>query len=143
MTHVPDLDDTPAGRLRKLDQAVARLRYADHRDPEAFHEGKSEIRGELSKLAAELDLRPPCAVMEPVRAALSETTSASPPRTLDCKHCRRRRAAQSRRHRLRLPGIDLFQWADLALHCGRSTQCGKQAVCETADLALGAKKEIQ
>jgi|SRR5215469_4920079 len=37
MTHVPDLDDTPAGRLRKLDQAVARLRYADHRDPEAFH----------------------------------------------------------------------------------------------------------
>jgi len=48
--------------------------------------GKSEIRGEQRKLAAELDLRPPCAVIEPVRAVLSETTSASPPRTLDCKH---------------------------------------------------------
>jgi hypothetical protein len=43
-----DLDDTPAGRLRKLDQAVARLRYADHRNPEAFHEGKSEIRGDTA-----------------------------------------------------------------------------------------------
>jgi hypothetical protein len=65
---LPDLDDTPAGRLRRLDQAVARLRYADHRNPDAVHEGKSEIRGELRKLAAELDLRPPRAVIEPVRA---------------------------------------------------------------------------
>jgi hypothetical protein len=110
-----DLDDTPAGRLRRLDQAVARLRYADHRDPEAFHEGKSEIRGELRKLAAELDLRPTRAVIEPVRAVLSETTSASPPRTFDCKHCRRRRAAQARRHRLRLPDATLFDWAAMPL----------------------------
>jgi len=98
-----DLDDTPAGRLRRLDRAVARLRYDDHRDPEAFHEGKSEIRGELRRLAAELDLR----------AVVSEVTSTTSQRTLDCKHCRRRRAAQSRRHRLKLPGLDLFQWADL------------------------------
>ena len=114
-TRPRDFDDTPAGRLRRLDQAVARLRYDDHRDPEAFHEGKSEIRGELRKLAAELDLRPTRAVIEPVRAVLSETTSASPPRTFDCKHCRRRRAAQSRRHLLRLRGMDLFQWATVTL----------------------------
>jgi len=108
-----DLDDTPAGRLRRLDRAVARLRYDDHSDPEAFHEGKSEIRGELRRLAAELDLRPPRAAIEPVRAVVSEVTSTTSQRTLDCKHCRRRRAAQSRRHRLKLPGLDLFQWADL------------------------------
>src|SRR6516162_8879425 len=88
MTHVPDLDDTPAGRLRKLDQAVAQLRYADHRNPEAFHEGKSEIRAELRRLAAELDRRPAHAVIEPVRAVMAEMTSASPA-LLGCKHCRR------------------------------------------------------
>jgi hypothetical protein len=113
MVRSRDLDD-PAARLRKLDQAVAQLRYADHRNPEAFHEGKSEIRAELRRLAAELDRRPAHAVIEPVRAVMAEMTSASPA-LLGCKHCRRRRTAQSRRHRLRLPGIDLFQWSGLSL----------------------------
>jgi hypothetical protein len=115
MTHIPDLDNTPAGRLRRLDQAVARLRYADHRNPEAFHEGKSEIRGELHRLVAELDPRPARAVSEPLRAVAVETPSAPPPPALQCKHCRRRRAAQSRRHRLRLPDATLFDWAAMPL----------------------------
>jgi hypothetical protein len=115
MTHIPDIDDTPAERLRRLDQAVARLRYADHRDPEAFHEGKSEIRGELRKLAAELDLRPPRAAISPPRAIAVEIASAPLPPTFECKHCRRRRAAHSRRHRLRLPDATLFDWAAMPL----------------------------
>jgi len=121
MTHVPDLDDTPAGRLRKLDQAVARLRYADHRDPEAFHGQERDPRR-----AAQVGRRvgPAAAVRcdraRPRRLVGDDVRITTANTRLQAR--RRRRAAQSRRHRLRLPGIDLFQWADLALHCGRSTQ---------------------
>jgi hypothetical protein len=34
---------------------------------------------------------------------------------LSCRHCVRRRAQQSRRHRLRLRNVDLFEWADYRL----------------------------
>jgi hypothetical protein len=42
----------------------------------------------------------------------AQSSIANLPRSPHCRHCRRRRAAQSRRHRLKLPDRDLFQWAE-------------------------------
>jgi len=45
-------------RLLELAEQVARLPAYNHRNPHAFHEGKSEIAAELRKLARELTPRP-------------------------------------------------------------------------------------
>jgi hypothetical protein len=126
VTHIPDLD-SPAARLKMLAQTVARLTVS-RVDPERFHIDKSDVAGELRRLARELEIRPPllravhveniAQVGEVVRGLTGGDCAPRPqcigslPRQPHCTHCRRRRAAQSRRHRLRLPGIDLFQWAD-------------------------------
>lgn len=47
---------TPADRLRHLAQDVRRL-VPDRRDPERYHEQKSQIEAELRKLARELERR--------------------------------------------------------------------------------------
>jgi hypothetical protein len=62
-------------------------------------------------MARELGQRP---VSGPPRAGGVEPSSTAPPPALDCKHYRRRHAAQARRDRFKLPRLDLFQWADPA-----------------------------
>ncbi len=50
----PTLPSTPAAALDALAARVARL-HQGHRDPEAFYEQRSEIAGELRRLARALD----------------------------------------------------------------------------------------
>jgi hypothetical protein len=122
VTHLPDRD-APADRLKAVARTIARL-APSRTDPERYHIEKSEALAELRQLARELEICPP-----PLRPAyvpdtreLAGTTGppetrriASMPSHSDCKHCRRRQAQQSRRHRLRLPAATLFDWAAMVL----------------------------
>ena len=96
-------------RLRALARDLGRLQPS-RRDPESYFAKKSEIVEGLRQAAREADwTRPPvrsAGTANPPRTAArpavisnaSTSTSTSTPAT--CRHCRRRRAAQSRRHRL-------------------------------------------
>ena len=108
----------PAARLLELARGV-QLLLPDRRDPHLFHERKSEIVSGLRSLAAGLDGhravfhekhddQPRLSVIAP------PGLGRLPPLVTNCLHCRRRRASQGRRVRLRLPGMDLFAWANAA-----------------------------
>ena len=49
----PDLA-TIAGRLRDLAQAARRLPPPNHRNPEAFHEARSDLGEEIERVANQL-----------------------------------------------------------------------------------------
>jgi hypothetical protein len=107
----------PAARLRELARGV-QLLLPDRRDPHLFHEQKSESVADLRDLARELDgHRPVVRPRFPDQLRLSVITGPPgigrlPPLDTNCRFCRRRQASQERRHRLRLPTGDLFQWAE-------------------------------
>lgn len=109
----------PAARLRDLARGV-QLLLPDRRDPHLFHEKKSEIVSDLRALARGLDGHRPVAVpVKPDQLRLAVTTvppgiGRLPPISTNCLYCRRRRASQGRRTRLRLPDRDLFDWAEAA-----------------------------
>jgi hypothetical protein len=107
----------PSARLRELARGV-QLLLPDRRDPHLFHERKSEIVSDLRDLARGLDGHRPVVshVKHGDQLRLSVATvppgiGRLPPLELNCAHCRRRRARQGRRIRLRLPGMTLFDWA--------------------------------
>jgi len=107
----------PAARLRELARGV-QLLVPDRRDPHLFHEAKSEIVADLRDLARGLDgHRPIVRPRLPDQLRLSVITAPPgvgrlPPLATNCLHCRRRRASQGRRQRLRLPAMTLFDWAE-------------------------------
>jgi hypothetical protein len=110
----------PAARLRDLARGV-QLLLPDRRDPHLFHERKSEIVADLKALARGLDGHKPLALRARPQDQLRLSVITAPPGLgrlppLDgnCVFCRRRRSSQGRRTRLRLPGPDLFQWAEQA-----------------------------
>jgi hypothetical protein len=107
----------PSARLRELARGVQQL-LPDRRDPHQFHEQKSELVADLRALARGLDGHRPLELRArpPDQPRLAFTAPPGigrlPPLEVDCVFCRRRRAQQSRRHRLKLAQVDLFQWAD-------------------------------
>jgi hypothetical protein len=119
-------EDLPAARLRELARGV-QLLLPDRRDPHLFHEQKSEIVADLRNLARGLESLPQARtgghrsiqfhMKHPEQLRLSVITAPPgigrlPPLNTNCLFCRRRRASQGRRQRLRLPGMDLFTWAE-------------------------------
>jgi hypothetical protein len=108
-------------RLRALAGELVRLQPS-RTDPEAYYVAKSEIVEGLRRAAREVDWTRP-----PVRSIVRPAVDAAPPifqklknetrppraSAEACRHCRRRRAQQSYRHRLRLPTGDLFAWAGI------------------------------
>jgi hypothetical protein len=114
-------DDTavlPSARLRNLARGV-QLLLPDRKDPHLFHEKKSEIVADLRALARGLDGYKPLALrarpQDRLRFAVAimlPGLGRIPPIDTSCLFCRRRRASQAHRVRLRLPGLDLFQWAE-------------------------------
>jgi hypothetical protein len=134
----PELPPEAAGpRLRAIAEQLHRL-APSRTNPHAYFEQKSSMVDELRRLALGLDQvvpRPPRAIparsrtssvseevavplrikvpeiVVPVEKLNSETPQLSWPLS-HCRHCLRRRAQQSRRHRLRLRNVDLFEWAD-------------------------------
>jgi hypothetical protein len=110
----------PAARLRELARGVQQ-QLPDRRDPHLFHEAKSEIVAELRDLARGLDGHRPVGLRaQPDRQLRLAVVTVPPgigrlpPLDVNCLFCRRRRASQGRRVRLRLPGMTLFDWADEA-----------------------------
>jgi hypothetical protein len=106
--------ELPAVRLRELARGVQQL-LPDRRDPHLFHERKSEIVADLRDLARGLDGHRPLA--SHVKHTVSVITvppgiGRLPSLDTNCLFCRRRRAIQGRRQRLKLPGRDLFDWAE-------------------------------
>jgi hypothetical protein len=108
----------PAVRLRELARGV-QLLLPDRRDPHLFHERKSQLVSDLRSLAAGLDGHRPVAshVKHGDQLRLSVITvppgvGRLPLLATNWLHCRRRRASQGRRQRLRLPGMTLFDWAE-------------------------------
>jgi hypothetical protein len=105
----------PAARLRELARGV-QLLLPDRRDPHLFHEQKSEIVADLRDLARGLDgHRPVMRPRLPDQLRISDITvppglGRLPPLDVNCLFCRRRRASQGRRQRLKLPDRDLFDW---------------------------------
>jgi hypothetical protein len=128
-------EELPAGpRLLALAGELVRLQPS-RTDPEAYFVSKDRIVTELRRLSRQVDWRscsPTAKVILPRNpsneVAKINTPSTTPiptlgvsktspgiaslPRSPHCRHCRRRQAAQSRRHRLKLPDRDLFQWAE-------------------------------
>jgi hypothetical protein len=118
----PNSDEAAGPVLRRIADELVRL-APSRTDPHAFHETKSDLVHELRRLALGLDQSLPRSIKlprvgnvaprnfaTPVAPRNSETLRVS--RTLSsCRHCLRRRAQQTRRHRLRLRGLDLLQWA--------------------------------
>jgi hypothetical protein len=112
------IEDAPLPtRLRALAGELVRLQPS-RTDPEAYHVRKSEIVEGLRRAAREVDWTrplPPRSIVRPaVEAppAVAKFQSGCTLPAADCRHCRRRRSQQSRRHRLRLPTGDLFAWAE-------------------------------
>lgn len=122
-----DIDHAVGPVLRRIADELVRL-GPDRRDPELFHQTKSDLVHELRRLALGLDQAVPRAPrggsdrstlqVMPLRAPnltiveLPERLAVGlSDRQKSCRHCLRRRAQQTRRHRLRLRGLDLFQWA--------------------------------
>jgi hypothetical protein len=126
----------PAARLRELARGV-QLLLPDRRDPHLFHEMKSSLVADLHALACGLDghrpvrfhigdpivIRDSHVSKSPDQLRLSVVTpellskgppgiGRLPPLGTNCLHCRRRRASQGRRQRLRLPAMTLFDWAE-------------------------------
>jgi hypothetical protein len=105
-------------RYRKLPKADLLRRLAPSRtDPHAYFQQKSDLVHELRCLALGLDQVVPRAprpkTPRPIRGVLpARITNGGVAKTDNCRHCLRRRAQQTRRHRLRLKGLDLFQWAE-------------------------------
>jgi hypothetical protein len=121
----------PVARLRELARGV-QLLLPDRRDPHKFHEAKSEIVSGLRDLARGLDgHRPIMRPRSPDQLRLAVVTvppglGRLPPLNTNCLFCRRRRASQGRRVRLRLLGLDLFQWAGLAPDDAPDDECQRQ-----------------
>jgi hypothetical protein len=121
-------EELPAGaRLRALAGELVRLQPS-RTDPEAYFVSKDRIVTELRRLSRQVDYRPQLRILpqerlEPIspswrgpapmmQCIIAPPGIASLPRSSHCRHCRRRQAAQRRRHRLKLPDRDLFQWAE-------------------------------
>lgn len=124
--------EAPPARLRRLAHTLARL-APSYRDPESYHLVKGEIVDEMRVLARQLDfpglqrpaiprVRPPPPPPPRLQAPPTNGKAAQPPCAAPaepiredparrCRHCRKRLAQQSYRHRLKLTGPDLFQWA--------------------------------
>jgi ProQ/FINO family len=108
----------PSPRLRDLARGV-QLLLPDRGDPHQFHEKKSEIVADLRALARGLDGHRPIEFhMEADQRWLVVVTvppdlGRLPPISTNCLFCRRRRASQGRRQRLKLPNRTLFAWAGL------------------------------
>jgi hypothetical protein len=98
----------PSARLREHARGVQQL-LPDRRDPHLFHERKSEIVADLRELARGLEGHRPVAshMKRGEQLRLSVITvppgiGRLPPLNTNCAHCRRRRACQGRRARLKL-----------------------------------------
>lgn len=110
-------DDLSAARLRAIADELRRL-SPSRTDPHAYFEQKSELEHELRTLALGLDQVGPRAPRSiPLRTPNSTIVELPNPKcatvaySAHCRHCLRRRAQQTRRHRLRLRNVDLFEWA--------------------------------
>jgi hypothetical protein len=125
LSHVAEIEVPLPTRLRQLAGDLVRLQPS-RTDPEAYHVAKSEIVEGLRRAAREADWIRPKSSAEPARArdrrhpvlpavlrvpVLAAVIAAPAGLPAHCRHCRRRRAQQSYRRRLRLPAADLFQWA--------------------------------
>ena len=123
----PELSPEAAGpRLRAIAEQLHRL-APSRTNPHAYFEQKSSMVDELRRLALGLDQvvpRRPRALASISKSSTVEDLPAPNPkserlsdpefrtvRNSSCRHCLRRRAQQSRRHRLRLRNVDLFEWA--------------------------------
>jgi hypothetical protein len=124
---LPSQDDAAGPRLRAIAEQLHRL-APSRTNPHAYFEQKSSMVAELRRLALGLDqvvprrpkaigtdrfsvrLRQNCGTAEMPKPGLLLTVSKMD--AASCRHCLRRRAQQTRRHRLRLRGLDLFQWAE-------------------------------
>jgi molybdenum cofactor biosynthesis enzyme MoaA len=118
MASPPDVmngdEDLPAGpRLLALAGELVRLQPS-RTDPEAYFVSKDRIVTELRRLSRQVDYRPRWR-SRPQRTSWREAPqtrrqelarpqpeAATSMRSPHCRHCRRRRAVQSRRHRLKL-----------------------------------------
>jgi hypothetical protein len=120
---------TPSRQLLELARRLGRLPPPSHKDPERYHIEKSSIVGELRSIAYGLDwrirqqpgpswgqsLNGDCPVQPAPQPTLPPAPDKATPNgviPLHCRHCRKRQAQQRHRHRLKLPGLDLLQWAD-------------------------------
>jgi hypothetical protein len=128
MDNLIPYDDEAAGpRLLAIAEQLHRL-APSRTDPHAYFEQKSSMVDALRRLAGGLDQvvprRPKATGTDRFSVRLSKNCSsaeiAKPARLIEnstgvetdkCRHCLRRRAQQSRRHRLRLRNVDLFEWA--------------------------------
>jgi hypothetical protein len=110
---MPSDEIVPGPRLREIARDV-QLLLPDRRDPHLFHERKSEIVADLRTPARAIEGHRPVQFhmkLQPV-ITVSPGLGQLPPIDTSCLFCLRRRASQRRRARLRLPGLDLFQWAE-------------------------------